>query len=122
MVYGTLKSGYHNNYLLGGARLVGKAVTLKAYQLFDCGFPMAVPSDEKAFPVLGEIYEVSDDAFRRCDSLEGHPDWYIRRIIEAKLVDNEEIVQTYIYEMPRISNHRTQLCDVKDNTYYMWSR
>ncbi len=122
-VYGTLQRGYGNNRRLDGATFLGKAVTLTPYVLFNGGFPYAVPEDPDvdlpALPVMGEVYEVEDHHIEACDRLEGHPNWYQRKPILARV--GEEVVGTYIYEMPRLDHLRYRLCNVSDQGYYYWS-
>ena len=122
MVYGTLQQGYWNNRLLQGASYLGKGVTKKPYVLFNCGFPKAVPfslNEERypLLPVIGEIYEAEEAHVLRCDRLEGHPDWYIRKKIEV-LLDGESD-EAYIYEMPEWQQG-SSLSSIVDNMYYRW--
>lgn len=123
-VYGTLMRGYGNNRRLDGATFLGKAVTLKSYVLFNGGFPYAVPvsPDPQGFPllpVMGEVYEVEDHHIEACDRLEGHPDWYQRRVITANM-DNR-CIATCIYEMPRLDHLSYHLCNVSDQGHYYWA-
>lgn len=122
MVYGTLQQGYWNNRLLEGAKFLGKGLTKKPYVLFNCGFPKAVPyslneSKYPLLPVVGEIYEAEEAHVLRCDRLEGHPDWYIRKKIEV-LLDGESD-EAYIYEMPEWQQG-SSLSSIVDNMYYRW--
>ena len=129
MVYGTLQQGYWNNRLLEGAKFLGPSLTKTPYVLFNCGFPKAVPfslNEEKCplLPVMGELYEVDEAHVLRCDRLEGHPDWYIRKKIAVTLDGNDE--EAYIYEMPEWQQG-SSLCsivreftDTVDNMYYRW--
>lgn len=128
MVYGTLKQGYGNNILLRDATLLGTAITLRPFVLFNCGFPKAVPftQDEVNFPllpVMGEVYEVNERTLSRCDSLEGHPDWYRRVDVRVSMGDNEEHT-VMIYEMPEWQ--RAPLCRTvttyDPHRYYIWER
>ena len=125
MVYGTLKQGYGNHYIVEDGRFLGKATTLKPYLLWHSGFPIATHSTQIAseigqemLPVMGEVYEVSDSQLRRCDSLEGHPNWYKRIPVQAKL-DSGEIVEPYIYEQNDYVGRR--LCHIVGNKF-LWER
>ena len=124
MVYGTLQSGHGNNRLLYGAEFLGPAITNKPYVLFHCGFPKAVPfsiDPEKypLLPVIGEVYEVDGSQLARCDMLEGHPSWYRREPIYARL--NGAVEEVHIYEMKEWQE-RAPLCNIIDNKYYRWAR
>jgi gamma-glutamylcyclotransferase (GGCT)/AIG2-like uncharacterized protein YtfP len=122
LVYGTLQQGYWNNRLLHGAKFLGPALTEKKYVLFNCGFPKAVPFsvNEEKYPLLqvrGEVYEVEEDHVKMCDRLEGHPSWYHRSPIQAKMMSGEK-VDVNIYEMPEWQD--TKVCHIVDNIYYQW--
>lgn len=124
-VYGTLKKAYGNNVLLSGAKFIGEAITYKPYVLFNCGFPKAVPfsRDEEKFPmlpVIGEVFEIDGYHLSRCDSLEGHPDWYVRKEVKVYLPHLEQEDTVMIYEMPEWPSHGS-LCTIKDNNY-VWHR
>lgn len=104
-VYGTLKEGYGNHYLLSKetVRKVGEFVTKGVYGLAQAGFPYLIDRDyEKKLPVLGEVYETKDlDVVRSLDILEGVAHGHYRRdplrVISLK-DGGEEIVQAYIAE------------------------
>lgn len=71
-VYGTLKSGRHNNYLLQSSRLLGEFITEQPCLLTTVGFPYLIPKDcATAASVLGEVYEVDDGVMEDLDCLEG---------------------------------------------------
>jgi len=104
-VYGTLKKGYGNNYLLKNSKFVGMGFTKNKYfmQREGIAFPYALPSDYfKEIPehykghILGEVYEVDERTLERLDMLEGHPNFYQREITTIILEDGTE-VQTFIY-------------------------
>ena len=95
-VYGTLKKGHGNNYLLAEAKYIGRGKTKKRFRLFDVGFPYAVPSEDGA-RVIGEVYKVeSPEIMQALDWLEGFPTHYKRQIIPVEL-ENGKIVKAWIY-------------------------
>jgi len=76
-VYGSLLSGERHNDRLGGARLIGPALTEASYTLVDLG-PYPALLDEGTTAVSGEIYEVDGVRLAALDEFEGHPDEYLR--------------------------------------------
>ena len=94
-VYGTLKKGHGNNYLLQEAEYLGKAITYKRFRLFDVGFPYAVPSKDGA-RIRGEVYKVNPEIMQALDWLEGFPTHYKRQIIKVEL-ENGEVIEAWIY-------------------------
>jgi gamma-glutamylaminecyclotransferase len=85
-VYGSLKSGFHNNRFLteNGARLLRRDVrTSKGFALYSLGrFPAMVDVGEGDEGVVtGELWNVSERCLAALDRLEGHPDFYTRTTI-----------------------------------------
>ena len=87
-VYGTLKKGNSNNYLLGDSKLLGEAETEEKYTLYSNGhFPILATQGEKS--VIGEVYEVTDkEVFDDICTLEGYEiggknNWYELEEIET---------------------------------------
>jgi gamma-glutamylaminecyclotransferase len=90
-VYGTLRSGFHNNYLLMNAKLIGKGKTKTKMAMFISGIPYVNRSSPE-YQIVGEVYSVDDSTLKRLDSLEGHPDWYKREPEPIIMDDGEEII------------------------------
>lgn len=82
-VYGSLKKGFGNHeWCLGKADMLGEAETLPQYSLFSLGsFPGVRKGGVTA--IQGELYDVSRDELDSLDSLEGHPSFYKREVIET---------------------------------------
>lgn len=95
-VYGSLKTGFHNNPgFLGNpeqAELIGAAQTVDSEFIMTnaTSFPYVfrwrvLPEDwrDSATPytgaVVGEVWDVSSDVLRQLDRLEGHPRHYQRQ-------------------------------------------
>lgn len=80
-VYGTLKRGFGNHeYLLSKSKFLGEHVTDPAYTMVSCGgFPGVIESGST--PITGEVFEVTEEELLDCDRLEGHPNWYRRKLI-----------------------------------------
>jgi len=83
-VYGSLKRGHGNNWLLdhGGAEFLGLCLLSGKHKLVDLGYyPGLVPDHSPNAPeqtVLGEVWRVDKDTLDALDQLEGHPDYYAR--------------------------------------------
>ena len=83
-VYGTLKSGFPNHYLLEGCEFVGAAATVPTYKMIENGFPVIMP-DPEGTPLAGEIYTVDVDTLARLDEQEREGTSYDRKLIDAIL-------------------------------------
>lgn len=100
-VYGTLKRGFHNHVCLGqNATFIGEA-DLHGWKMYSLGgFPAIAQGDGI---VQGEVYEVDDDGFQRCDRLEGYPSFYNRSEVEPVISDNGHIklVKAWTYHFDK---------------------
>lgn len=83
-VYGTLRKGFGNHYLLKEAEFVGFAKTKEKYTMYERVIPF-VSKDRKTSQIVGEVYLVDDNTLSRLDHLEGHPYWYYREMIDIIL-------------------------------------
>jgi gamma-glutamylcyclotransferase (GGCT)/AIG2-like uncharacterized protein YtfP len=83
-VYGTLKKGFHNAYLLQDSEFFGDAVTVPTYSMISVGFPI-IMADENGKQVSGEIYTVDDGTLARLDGLEREGSSYDRKLIDVTL-------------------------------------
>jgi gamma-glutamylcyclotransferase (GGCT)/AIG2-like uncharacterized protein YtfP len=83
-VYGTLKSGFWNHYLLEGREFFGGAATVPTYRMIENGFPVIMP-DAEGKPIAGEIYTVDDETLARLDQLEREGSSYDRKLIDVTL-------------------------------------
>ena len=79
-VYGTLKSGFWNHYLLKGCKFFGHAATVPTYKMIENGFPVIMP-DPEGKPLAGEVYTVDDETLARLDQLEREGSSYDRKLI-----------------------------------------
>jgi gamma-glutamylcyclotransferase (GGCT)/AIG2-like uncharacterized protein YtfP len=96
-VYGTLKRGYWNHFLLKGCEFLGEGYTAGRYELFDVGFPYAVPS-ERGFPLKVEVYRLpSPRVLKALDRLEGYPTCYLRKPERIKLKNGKELTAWIYY-------------------------
>jgi gamma-glutamylcyclotransferase (GGCT)/AIG2-like uncharacterized protein YtfP len=83
-VYGTLKSGFRNHYLLKGCEFIGAAATVPTYKMIENSFPVIMP-DPAGKPLAGEIYTVDDETLARLDQLEREGSSYDRKLIDVTL-------------------------------------
>ena len=117
-VYGTLRNGYRNHYLLeersrflGNAKSVCK-YTMTAIEYYEEGEKFAVPLVSKSpqTKILGELYEISEEVLKDLDELEGHPKIYTRKEAEFEIMEknikkasketekeSKKIVRAWIY-------------------------
>lgn len=94
-VYGTLRRGGANHYMLADSNFLGRYVTEPRYTMFRLGqFPAVVARGNS--PIAGEIYRVSDEVFALLDELECYPSVFARQIIHTPVGD------TWIYLYNRL--------------------
>lgn len=109
-VYGSLRSGHGNSYLLESANFVGIGETKQ--QEFTMrsmgGFPAVYKGGKNKIVV--EVYEVTPEQLGRLDRLEGHPNWYQREVVETTLGPAE------MYIMP-MSERETILPVIKSGDW-----
>ena len=97
-VYGTLKYGLHNHYLLGDSKFIANAKTKERYSLYANGIPYVVKTESTSY-ISGEVYEIDNITLNQLDRLEGHPNWYVREEILVVL-DNNNDLKVWIYFYP----------------------
>lgn len=92
-VYGTLKSGYSNNFFMDGQKLEGSFETEPEYTLYRvASFPGLVKAEINGISVKGEVWDVDEICLQRLDSFEGHPGLFKRQKINIKGLSNEEVM------------------------------
>jgi gamma-glutamylcyclotransferase (GGCT)/AIG2-like uncharacterized protein YtfP len=105
-VYGTLMTGYHNNHILenGEATFLRDVTTSPEWDLVRLGgFPGMITGINR---VVGELWLVSDETLRRCDQLEGVPDFYERINVEVEgMPGGPLVVQAYLWPEERHRHH-----------------
>lgn len=91
-VYGTLKKGYCNHYILLGK--TPQSATAYNIQLHTgVEYPFAIRGQGT---VHGEVYEVDDEILRALDQLEQDHDDYYRELTPV-LLENRQETQAWIY-------------------------
>lgn len=104
-VYGTLKYGESNSYILRNSIFVGTFKTDPKYNLHDLGpFPAVVPDGNVS--VIGEVYLVDNDTMEKLDFLEGYPDFYDKELTSVYPIKIESdnfsnIKNAIIYFIPK---------------------
>lgn len=80
-VYGTLRQGQCNHYLLQESVFLGKCTTLAQFDLFDLGaYPAAIAGSRC---LVGEVYQVDEFTMAKLDELEDYPVEYDRQLIDT---------------------------------------
>lgn len=108
-VYGTLKSGFHNNLLLDGAEFLGEVKTVDKYPLVIDGLPYLMERRGEGRLVFCELYRVSQGQLDRLDRLEGHPHFYRRAQIFVANGDGNWLAWVYFLarDEARLKNRPT---------------
>lgn len=79
-VYGSLRRGLHNSYLLKGSIPLGKYV-VNGFDMYSLGgFPAIIFGSGD---ITIELYEVDTPTFKRLDNLEGFPTFYDRTQVDT---------------------------------------
>lgn len=98
-VYGTLKRGLINNYIIKNQKYIGVGTTSPDWQMYNLGnYPGVISGNER---IAGELWLVDDATFKHCDWLEGHPDFYERFLIPvvSDSEDDKEVeAWMYVYK------------------------
>lgn len=106
-VYGTLRQGQRNNWLLKDSKFLGTVTTTGNVLMLDNGwYPYAV-LDEGDKPIVVELYEVDDDTLEALDTLEGYVEGsefnhYERSEIELNM-GGGRVVKALIYHVDKYS-------------------
>lgn len=98
-VYGTLKRGFSNNFILEKAKFISTATTIEKYQIYPVignAYPFLIKSEKQNF-IKGEVFEVIEqETLDSLDVLEGYPDLYLKENIFVNLENGMKVeVLTY---------------------------
>lgn len=95
-VYGTLKRGHGNHRLLQFAPFLGGGKTKSKYPLVVSGLPYMYDNKGVGHNVEVEVYECDHHDMRDLDMLEGHPNFYRRKVIPIQM-NNGEVIDAWVY-------------------------
>jgi gamma-glutamylcyclotransferase (GGCT)/AIG2-like uncharacterized protein YtfP len=114
-VYGTLKKGFRNSYLLRNAKFISQDITVDDdFLMVNLGrAPGLIKTDLcfRGYRVCGEVYELSTLDLLKCDILELNGIRYRRELVG--LTGQDELVWIYIYKYNPKKPNRTGV-----KTYY----
>jgi len=91
-VYGTLKAGYCNHYLLQG-KIAQPAIALQIQLHAGPDYPFAIRGQGNAH---GEVYEIDEITLQALDQLEQEHDDYYRELTPV-ILDTQQEIMAWIY-------------------------
>jgi len=96
-VYGTLKEGYRNHYLLEDSEFVCEATTKDRYPMInmEIDFPYLIDKVGTGHHIKGEVYKIDTKTLIMLDVLEGYPEHYNRENITV--VNSGIELKTMVY-------------------------
>jgi gamma-glutamylaminecyclotransferase len=85
-VYGSLRMGCHNHYLLKESEFLGQFRTDPEFRMMDLGdFPAIIKNGDTS--IVMEVYSVNPKTMAALDFLEGYPQFYNREKISTPYGD-----------------------------------
>ncbi len=103
-VYGTLRTpaggpegDTHYHHRIADEIISSRLARLANAALYDFGPYPGIGVADTA--VRGEVFEISDDALLAADAVEGHPDFYERRLATV-IYDDDTIDEAWVYWAP----------------------
>ncbi len=99
-VYGTLKRGFCNHFVMGNSRFIEKVITKNKYLMFIDkfgGFPYILDLYNDGLQIKGEMFDVPAERIDFLDEFEGVPDLYHRKEIEVLTSAGEQKAFAYFY-------------------------
>ena len=82
-VYGTLRRGQRNHYMLRSSAFLGLHITEPGYTMLDLGsYPGVVRGGH--CPITGELYRVTPTTLVTLDELEDYPFLYTREVLATE--------------------------------------
>jgi gamma-glutamylcyclotransferase (GGCT)/AIG2-like uncharacterized protein YtfP len=111
-VYGRLRTGFWNQFLLGNRNPLGTARTVHKYALYASEIPY-VRTDRPVSPVRGDVYAATPRMLQDLDSLMAHPAWYRRHKVPVRLDDGRELL-AWMYVRPGVGGVLVESGDLLD--------
>lgn len=108
-VYGTLKRGFRNHYLIEhGLYVSDKSISgFDMIQLDYADFPALLPGGNG--DIHGEVFLIDDETLRTTDRLEGHPNIYLRVKVGVIIYDGVDYdLFTYTMTRERIGDQKVK--------------
>lgn len=96
-VYGTLKKGFSNHYLLEDCTPIHDKVCLGGYKMYSLGGFPCIKEAETTDVVEGEVYDVPSGRWPILDRLEGVPHMYHRKSENIMFEQDSEEVEVYVW-------------------------
>lgn len=94
-VYGTLKRGFSNNFVMGNSEFVGQCITVNDYFLTQGRFyPMLIDA-QPGKKIKGELFLVETSKIPSIDRFEGHPNLFNRQKILVRF--HEKNIEAWCY-------------------------
>lgn len=110
-VYGTLKRGLGNHAVMleAGGEFAGEARTVTRFPLVENGLPYLLEQPRRGHRVQGELYRLNNArGLAHLDRLEGHPNFYRRRLIEVESSGGSRL-KAWVYFLARTHEHLSEL-------------
>ena len=97
-VYGSLKKGFKNHFLLSDSEYIGSGHTVEKYALYIDKISF-VYKKKPVSVIYGEIYLVDANTLANLDRLQYQPTWYYRELVEIMIdgLDSIEICWIYFF-------------------------
>jgi gamma-glutamylcyclotransferase (GGCT)/AIG2-like uncharacterized protein YtfP len=102
-VYGSLRRGLGNHGFLRESNLLSTE-QVSGFLMKSLGGYPAVFHDDPDKVITIEVYEVPEKSMRGLDSLEGHPAWYRRELIETSQGEAWIYVMQREYQRPVVES------------------
>ena len=106
-VYGTLKHGYSNyqRHLRSSTRIaIGK--TANKYPLVINGLPYLIEEKGRGYNVEVDVFKVSNSTLKDLDALEGHPNFYERKLTDVVANGKRYTCWVYFNRTQKIGNQK----------------